>query len=322
MERRLVQSTRGGSDEFKFPGEVVASAIVIGVKELIFAGKAGTGHILVGTKESFGGAHAEETVDNIHIFKAVRSTCIGHVSVPGTEVSELFGTGHKDVFACIGTGSRHKGEDLIDISPVVGSENGVAFVTGILGLRHGEVVVGRGGRCRFTFSCCHRGGDGVALQSELLSDAKFSKPCTLCLGEGSVEGCSGSGAGSLSAGSVIQCVLRFGDGCGQRHAERAEFHIDFPCSQEVVHQRLKVGLESGGIVDGCLKFMTRNIGAEQPARSSITKTINYHRIFCGSFILKIVQMQQIGSMTGKMETCHIFYCSYIRSTGLQIKIFS
>ena len=246
---------------------------MIGVKELIFVGsEVGTGHTVVGNKESFGGAHAEETVGNIHIFKAVRSTCIGHVSVPGTEVGELFGFGHKDVFACIGTGSRHEGEDLIDISPVVGSENGVAFVTGILVLRHGEVVVGRGGRCRFTFCWCHRGGDGVALQSELLRGAEFGEPCTLCLGEGSVEGCNGSVAGSLSAGSVIQCVLRFGDGCGQGHIKRGGLHTDFLCSREAGHQRLKVGLESGGIVDGCLKFITRKVGAEQPARSLVRST--------------------------------------------------
>ena len=160
----------------------------------------------------------------------------------------MFGIGHKDVFACIGTGSRHKGENLIDISPVVSSEDGVAFVIAILVLRHGEVVVGRGGRCRFTFSCCLRGGDGVALESELLSGAEFSKPCTLCLGEGSIEGCSGSVAGSLSAGTVIQCVLRFGDGRGQGHIERGGLHTDFLCSREAGHQRLKVSLESGGIV--------------------------------------------------------------------------
>ena len=225
------------------------SATFIGVKELIFAGKVGTGHTVVGTKESFGGAHAEESVDNIHIFKSVRSTCIGHVSVEVTEVGELFGFGHKDVFACIGTGSRHKGEDLIDISLVVGSEDGVAFVIAILGLRHGEVVA----------------SDGVALQSELLIGAEFSKPCTLCLGEGSVEGCSGSVAGSLSAGSVIKCILRFGDGRRQGHIERGGLHTDFLCSREAGHQRLKVGLESGGIVDGSLKQALGNVGAYQPS---------------------------------------------------------
>ena len=216
-------------------------------------------HVGVGTYITFGCLHTNECICQVCELKSVGRTCIRHRSIPVIHIAslDLLSVGLEDILSCICSCSGNERKGLI-------CQN--CFVVCC-------VCCGSSEQTQNTFtSICHCligseivVSDGAALESELLSGAEFSKPCTLCLGEGSVEGCSGSGAGSRSAGSVIQCVLRFGDGCGQRHAERGGLHTDFLFSHKVVHQRLKVGLERGGIVDGSLKQALGNVGTYQPS---------------------------------------------------------
>ena len=88
--------------------------------------------------------------------------------------------GHKDVLAGIAASALYEGENLIDIRFIVGGQSGIAFAIN-LRLLHGEVVVGSGRDGTLTFSFCHRSGDGIVLQSELLGSTELTEPSTLSL---------------------------------------------------------------------------------------------------------------------------------------------